>query len=95
MAKAYWIANVTVTDPERYASYQALAVKAFSKYGARFLVRGGLAETLEGTAWERHVVIEFDSREQANACYNSPEYRAARGARSDACIADIAIIDGM
>ncbi|RMC37233.1 DUF1330 domain-containing protein [Paracoccus alkanivorans] len=95
MAKAYWIANVTVTDSEKYTGYQALAVKAFGKYGARFLVRSGRAETLEGTDWERHVVIEFDSREQAIACYNSPEYRAARDARRDACIADIAIIDGM
>ncbi|MBA4351240.1 MAG: DUF1330 domain-containing protein, partial [Rhodobacter sp.] len=26
---AYWIAHVTVTDPERYKAYQALAPVAF------------------------------------------------------------------
>ena len=38
---AYWIAHVTVTDPEAYAGYQALAPAAFAAHGARFLARGG------------------------------------------------------
>ena len=37
MAKAYWIANVTVTNPDNYADYQILAPKAFQAYGARFI----------------------------------------------------------
>lgn len=94
MPKAYWIANVTVNDPEKYAGYQELAPKAFAKYGARFLARGA-AETLEGQGWQRRVVIEFDSVEAAHACYNSDEYRAARSERNGACDADIAIIEGL
>ncbi|WP_346429644.1 DUF1330 domain-containing protein [Paracoccus sp. DMF-8] len=38
---AYWIAHVTVHDPAAYAGYQALAPKAFAKFGAEFLARGG------------------------------------------------------
>ncbi|TKW68841.1 MAG: DUF1330 domain-containing protein [Paracoccus denitrificans] len=94
-AKAYWIARVTVTDPEAYASYQALAPKAFAKYRARFLARGGQAITCEGQEWQRQVVIEFDSLDDARACYNSPEYHAAREKRKDACHAEIFIVEGI
>ena len=94
MAKAYWIAHVTVTDPEAYAGYQAVAPVAFGQYGARFLARGGAAETLEGGSWQRHVVIEFDSLQQARDCYNSPEYQKARARRAGACEASITIVEG-
>ena len=30
---AYWIAHVTVTDPEAYQGYQALAPAAFAAHG--------------------------------------------------------------
>ncbi len=94
MAKAYWIANVTVTDAAAYQGYQDVAPAAFAKYGARFLARGA-AQTLEGRDWQRRVVIEFDSLSQALACYQSPEYRNARARRAAACDADIAIIEGL
>ncbi|NVO55307.1 DUF1330 domain-containing protein [Rhodobacteraceae bacterium B1Z28] len=92
--KGYWIANVTVTDPDAYQGYQAIAPEAFRKFGARFLARGE-AETLEGQNWQRRVIIEFESIEQARACYASDEYRAARAQRAGACLADIALIEGL
>jgi len=93
MRKAYWIANVTVTDPDAYQGYQAIAPQAFAEYGARFLARGE-AETLEGRPWQRRVIIEFESIEDARACYNSEAYRTARAKRNNACEADIALIEG-
>ncbi|MEX0302555.1 MAG: DUF1330 domain-containing protein [Leisingera sp.] len=93
MPKAYWIANVAITDPCRYQGYQAAAPAAFGEFGARFLARGE-AENLEGRNWQRRVVIEFDSLEQAMACYHSASYQAARADRAGACEADIAIIEG-
>lgn len=93
--KAYWIARVTITDPKAYAGYQALAPKAFAKYRARFPARGGEAVTCEGQEWERQVVIEFDSLKDARACYDSPEYIAARESRKDACRAEIFIVEGV
>lgn len=95
MPKGYWIAFVTITDPDAYLGYQEHAPAAFAKFGAKFLVRGGAADTLEGEEWQRHVVIEFESKEQALACYNSPEYQAARAHRAAACTANIAIVEGM
>ena len=41
MPKAYWIAHVTVTDPDQYKHYAGDAPVAFKKYGAIFLARGG------------------------------------------------------
>lgn len=95
MSKGYWVAFVTVTDPDAYTGYQQLAPVAFAKYGARFLARGGDATPLEGQDWQRHIVIEFESKAHALACYNSPEYQQARDHRTGACIANIAIVEGL
>lgn len=95
MAKGYWIALVTVTDPDRYVGYQALAPAAFTEFNARFLVRGGDATSLEGPTHERHVVIEFDSKEQALACYHSEAYQTARAERDTACTSTIVIVEGL
>lgn len=92
---AYWIAHVTVTDPEAYRGYQALAPAAFARFGARFLARGGEAEVLEGPAAERHVVIEFPDLAAARACYQSEEYAAARAARATAATVAIVIVEGL
>ncbi len=92
---AYWIAHVTVTDPDAYAGYQALAPAAFAAYGARFLARGGSCETLEGPALDRHVVIEFPTLEAAKACYRSEAYQRAKLNRADAAIAHVVIVEGL
>lgn len=92
---AYWIAHVTITDPGRYAGYQALAPAAFAAHGARFLARGGASEVLEGPVLDRHVVIEFPSLSAARACYDSPEYRAARARRQGAAVAHVVIVEAL
>lgn len=94
MAKGYWIGRVDVTDPEAYKEYVAANGAAFAKYGARFLIRGGRFEAVEGEARARNVVIEFPSYEAALDCYRSPEYAAAMAHRVTASVADILIIEG-
>jgi uncharacterized protein (DUF1330 family) len=95
MMTAYWIAHVTVTDPDKYAGYQSLAPAAFAKYGAEFLARGGTSQVLEGTDFDRHVIIQFPSLDHARACYASPEYTAARAARDGACTAHVTLVEGL
>ena len=94
MAKGYWIGRVDVTDPEGYAGYVAANGAAFAKYGARFVIRGGRFEAVEGAARARNVVIEFPSYQAALECYRSPEYAEAMALRLDASEADILIIEG-
>lgn len=94
MAKAYWIAHVDVHDPQGYEAYRAANALAFAKYGARFLVRGGAQEVVEGAIRARSVVIEFDSLEIARACYFSPEYQAAIALRQPVSDGDVVIVPG-
>lgn len=94
MPKAYWIAHVEVRDPERYKDYVTTAKPAFERYGAKFLARGGQWEAMEGKGRARNVVIEFASMEDARACYNSPEYQAAKAIRVTVADAEMVIVEG-
>jgi uncharacterized protein (DUF1330 family) len=94
MPKGYIIGRVDVTSPEAYMKYIAANGVAFAKYGARFLVRGGQFEAVEGEARSRNVVIEFPSYQAALNCYRSPEYAQAMAHRLGAAMADIMVIEG-
>jgi len=95
MAKGYWIAHVKVTDAERYKDYVAANAVAFAKYNGRFVVRGGEHVVKEGSQpYERHVVIEFDSFQTAQDCYDSPEYKAATVIRKEASEGYVVVIEG-
>jgi uncharacterized protein (DUF1330 family) len=92
---AYVIADVEVTDAERYADYRAQVSATLEPFGGRFLVRGGASERLEGD-WlpARLVIIEFPSVDAARRWYDSPEYQAILGIRLDAATARLIIVDG-
>ena len=94
MPKAYWVAHVDVRDPQTYEAYRAANAVPFAKYGARFLVRGGGQQVVEGAARARTVVIEFDSLQTARDCYFSPEYQAAKALRDPVSDADVMIVEG-
>jgi len=94
MPKGYWVARVDVHDEEAYKNYVAANAEAFAKFGARFIVRGGSYEAVEGPARARNVVIEFPSYEAALACYRSPEYAGAMAHRRGASDAEIIVIEG-
>jgi uncharacterized protein (DUF1330 family) len=95
MPKAYWIAQVTVSNPDQYRLYAESAPLAFRKYGALVLARGGRSTQMEGEGRPRNVVIEFPSYEDAVSCYNSPEYQSARARRKGAGEASIVIVEGV
>ena len=104
MPKGYWIAHLTITNPEMQQKYVAAGRKAFDRYGAKYIVRGGpvppgfpntsRCEVMQGEFKDRHVVIEFDSYETALACYRSPEYQEAIKFRDQGCTNDILVIEG-
>ena len=91
--KGYWIAHVDVTDPEGYKPYTVANQKAFGKFGARYLVRAGRCEVVEGKQRSRTVVLEFPSYEAALGCYRSPEYQAAKALRVGKAEADLLVIE--
>lgn len=93
--KAYWIAHVDVTDPQQYAQYTQRAPAAFAAFGGKLLARGGRSEAMEGrTTPQRSVVIEFESYEQAVACYRSAHYQQACSHRQGVAKAEVIIVEG-
>lgn len=96
MATAYVIANIRVTDPEKFDEYKRLSTAAVQAHGGRFLIRGGRVASLEGT-WtpSRLTVIEFPSSEKAETFVRSTDYRRAREARQDAAFFDMIVVEGI
>jgi uncharacterized protein (DUF1330 family) len=95
MAKGYLIVRMTVSDPEAYKEYAAMASEAMKIYGCKPLVRGGRSEALEGEARPRNVVLEFESYEAARAYYDSPEYQAAKAKRLPASVGEVVLVEGV
>lgn len=91
----YIIADIRVTDPERFEEYRRLGTQATEKFGGRYLARGGAVENLEGD-WlpSRLVIIGFDSFETAKAWGASVEYALARKAREDAAEFNMIVTEG-
>jgi uncharacterized protein (DUF1330 family) len=94
MAKGYWVGRVDVHNADAYKNYVAANGAAFAKFGGRFLVRGGPFETVLGTSRQRNVVLEFPTYEAALACWNSPEYQAARAKQEGGAEIDLLVVEG-
>jgi uncharacterized protein (DUF1330 family) len=93
---AYLIAHLQVRDPTAFGAYTSRTPAIIAKYGGRFLVRGGQAETVEGEARnQRIVVVEFPSMEAARAFYHSPEYAEAKRFRTPVSDAHLVLVPGI
>ena len=91
----YIVADIEITDQDEYQRYARQTLATIEKYDGKFLVRGGLPETLEGDRNpKRIVIIEFPNVEQARAWYDSLEYSAIKGIRQGAAISHIMILHG-
>jgi uncharacterized protein (DUF1330 family) len=93
---AYVIAHIDVKDPERYKDYIHMSPISITKYGGRFIARGGKTDVLEGN-WhpKRLVLLEFPSAEQARRWWESEEYAPARALRQATSYGELVIIDGV
>jgi uncharacterized protein (DUF1330 family) len=88
--KHYAVAELDVTDPEWVRDYVAEVTPMVERRGGRYLARTTRIEQLEGERPLPQVmlIIEWPSREQADAFYASEEYRPyrerrRRGARNE------------
>jgi uncharacterized protein (DUF1330 family) len=94
MSKGYWIIRVDITEPESFKAYASSNGEALKKFGAKFLVRAGSFNAVEGSTRSRNTVVEFPSYQAAIDCWNSAEYQAARNLRIGASEMDLVIIEG-
>ncbi len=93
--RGYWIARVDVVDAARYQAYALALPAVLAAHGGRILLAGGRAETAEGEARQRNVVVEFDSYDAARACWDSQDYRGVAERRRGAAIVDVVIVEGL
>ena len=92
---AYVVVQVTIQDPDRYEGYKALTPETIQRHGGRFLVRGGEVDVVEGEwGYQRLVILEFDSLDQAKGWYSSPEYQEALKIRQSASEGLVVIAEG-
>lgn len=94
MPKGYIIGHITVNDPEAYKEYIRLDTPILEKLGGRFIVRGGQSETTEGTAENRHVVIEFPDYQSALNVYHDPGYQEVAEIRRRSATSTIIVVEG-
>jgi len=94
--KAYLVAAETVHDEELFAEYRKQVVATVDAFGGRFIARGGKQTVLEGQ-WQnpRTVIIEFPTREAAEAWYKSSDYQKIIGLRLKSASGNLTIVDGM
>jgi uncharacterized protein (DUF1330 family) len=85
----YMVSHFSVKDPATFQTYPSAATPILSRYGGKLLSLTGLdglpaRAVIEGTP--QHVataIVEFDSQEALDRWYNSPEYQAVIGSRTD------------
>ena len=96
MAKAYLMGHITITNPEGYQKYSQAVPATIEMYGGKYLVRGGASTQREGEALrDRHVIVEFPSRQALDTWYDSPEYQAVLPHRTNNSVGQIVLVDGL
>jgi uncharacterized protein (DUF1330 family) len=93
---AYVVLDIEVTDAEAFAKYKELGPPAVAAYGGRYLARGGMVETLEGS-WtpSRLVILEFPTVESGRAWWASAEYGPAKALRQACARTELLLIEGV
>ena len=92
----YVIAEVNVTDPEKFEVYRSLVGATIEKYEGKYVVRGGATETVEGD-WnpQRLVIIQFENIERAKEWYYSQEYSGPKELRHQSANTNVVFVEGL
>ena len=93
--KGYWITLCHVTDPDGYGEYIKLAGPAIQKFGGKFLARGGEQFKFEGESFDRTVIVEFNSLQDAKDAYNSDDYKIALEHSSTSSERHVVVVEGL
>jgi uncharacterized protein (DUF1330 family) len=93
---AYFIVDLDVHNPAGMREYLERVPGTLTKYGGRYIVRGGQFEVVEGD-WQpsRVVMLEFPDMERAKLWYECEEYKDMKAARHQAARTNIVLVQGM
>lgn len=93
---AYFIVDVDIHDPAGMREYLERVPATLTKYGGRYIVRGGKFEVVEGN-WQptRVVMLEFPNIDQAKRWYDCEEYKDMKAARLRSARTDVVLVEGV
>lgn len=94
---AYIVVDSKIIDADQQALYREMAGPVVAKFGGEYLARGGklsVKEHQRGTP-ERLVIVKFPSYQQAEAFYNSTEYKLALAVSDKAAQRTFSIVEGI
>jgi uncharacterized protein (DUF1330 family) len=90
----YFVANYTITNQAEYQQYLAAVGPVLEAHGAERVVVDRACDPLEGSAGQVTIVLRFATMAAATAWYQSPEYQAIIGLRTDSTEGVAAIAEG-
>ncbi len=85
-----------VIDEKKYSAYIKQVPKTIEKFGGKYLARGNQVEVISGN-WkpERLIIVQFDSFDQFNRWWNSPDYRAVAPLREQGAKVNAIVVRGV
>jgi len=92
----YMIVEVKgVRDKQKYGEYVQKVPQTVAKFGGKYLVRGGKAETVTGN-WKpgRVIIVEFASMEKFKAWWNCPQYQELIPLRENSADTSAIVVEG-
>lgn len=90
----YIVGELEVADPEPFGRYLEQVTATVERYGGRYVAAGQITDVLEGDLQaQAAAIIAFDSRRQARAWYDSPDYRAIRGLRQSSGRTSVVLLE--
>ncbi len=93
---AYVISEVEMRDAAGFETYRSIAAVTISKYGGRYLIRGGAVSLVEGGPPPKTIiVVEFPTMDRLREWYASPEYREALKLRQTALDRRLIFVEGV
>ena len=95
MSKGYWVVRANVNNVKEYSKYVEIATGIIKNYNGKFLIRGGQQTEFEEKGFERTVVAEFNSYDDAIECYNSSEYQSALVHVKDSALRLFTVVEGI
>ena len=93
---AYMLIRCRIDDAKAFAGYAQRAAELVTRFGGRYIVRGGPVEVLEGDPGDGvWVVSRWPDKEAARAFWESPEYREVARVRAPCSEAHIVLVEGV
>ncbi|WP_170422735.1 DUF1330 domain-containing protein [Ruegeria arenilitoris] len=94
---AYFIAQISIHDPDGYQKYLEGFMPVFDRHGGRLLtVSSKPVELIEGTWAENGIVLmEFPSIEAAKAWKDDPDYIELAKIRHRTATANMVLVEGL